>query len=369
MSKATERDKKITELLDSLFAQAVKKGTSLTSTALPKKDLDLLFSTTTWGFREIVLVIALARLIDENYRASVSFYECNPRPFYEGPIRAALAKRKIPHRKSGPLNIAKGWKSIDAQWAARRTPTDVAKLVVALVQRIESITHEELVTFTSILLSGFLEEANRIESLMIEVEARQHPLDIYLVCERLIDEVPDAGNTPQRIVGYLLEAYHQDLQTGIVVAGHEDRASVTNTTSKKPGDITEVLADGTVVTIYEVTVKKFDDARIQDSFEAIKAIDSIKNTEVSVICRPADVPESAKEGEALSEYAGELYLGDLLVGDIVYRFLDMYEWIVSRLTAMTPDARLSFYEKLGEYIADPNTAEKVKNCWKDLNED
>lgn len=86
----------------------------------------------------------------------------------------------------------------------------------------------------------------------------------------MIDGAPDSGNTPQRIFGFLLESYHTSIHTGIIVSGADDSASATSTTSKKPGDINEEGADGSIYRVYEVTVKPFDLSRIIDSYDCIK---------------------------------------------------------------------------------------------------
>jgi len=63
------------------------------------------------------------------------------------------------------------------------------------------------------------------------------------------------------------------LNTGIKVTGYKDRASTTSTTSKKPGDLNEETREGLILKVYEVTVKPFDQQRIIESFEALKAYD------------------------------------------------------------------------------------------------
>ena len=113
-----ERNQKVEKQLDELFDKAAEKQFKALDGEIAK-ELDLVFSCKTWGFREILLVIVHARLLDPEYRASVSFYDCNPRPLFEGPIRTALSKRGIPHRQSGPLNIAKAAQAINGYWAAR----------------------------------------------------------------------------------------------------------------------------------------------------------------------------------------------------------------------------------------------------------
>jgi hypothetical protein len=358
---ASERNQRVTEILNELFKRA--DSSKPDSSHLPPRDLEKLFSTDSWGFREIVLVIVVARLLDESYQATKSFYDCNPRALFEGPIRDALLSRAIPHRKSGPLNIAKATERIDSQWAAQRRPQDVAEVVVRLVNVIDSLSEEDLKNFAANFLTRFLNEAKRIESLTIEVSPDSDPINLFRICRQLIIEAPDGGNTPQRIVGFLLETYHEELKTGVLVSGHLDRASVTNTTSKKPGDILETLEDGTILQIFEVTVKRFDAARIRDSSDSVKAILGDQHSEVIVICREDDLPDNVTD-----DNDSGLYLGSLEFEGLIYRFIDIYEWIIAQLIRMPPNVRVVFYKKLQDYISEPNTAERVKVLWRRLHE-
>lgn len=175
----------------------------------------------------------------------------------------------------------------------------------------------------------------------------------------MIDESPDGGNTPQRIVGYLLENYHTNLQTGLSVQGHTDRASTTSTTSKKLGDVTEQLLDGVITTAYEVTIKGFGEQRVREAYEAAHSYTSQSNTntqEIIILCRKQDVYPGL---EAITS----IYLGKLEYQDISFHYVDIYEWVAAQLLRMTRDARSMFFEQLQEYVADKNTSVKVKYTW------
>jgi hypothetical protein len=140
---------------------------------------------------------------------------------------------------------------------------------------------------------------------------------------------------------------------------------VTSTTSKKPGDITEEQIDGTVLTVYEVTVKGFGSQRVGESYDTLCAYGELAGTpirEVIVICRDADVHPGAQLGADESA----LYLGRVEYQDVTYHFVDIYEWIIGQLARMPPEARFNFHEKLSDYIGDPNTSEKVKRRWGEL---
>jgi hypothetical protein len=327
--------------------------------------IETLFETTTWGFREIMLVVVVGRLLDDGYRPGKALYDCNPRALYEGPMLGVLRVEGIPARKSGPLNIAKAAQGLSIEWAAQRRPKWVADEVVRLVKAIEGMDQTELEEFSAALHARFLKEASRVAALSVTAPPESDPQHLYEICVELINEVPDGGNTPQRIVGHLMEAYHTELQTGIVVTGHLDRASVTSTTSKKPGDINEEQADGTVLCVYEVTVKLFGGARMIDSYETVKRYSTGKALpirEVVVICRTSDVHPGIEPDNRISA----IYLGKLEHQDLTYHFINIYEWIIAQLSRMPVDARLSFHQQLSEYIADANTSEAVKKHWADL---
>lgn len=361
---AAARNQRVARLMDELFAEAGRGRPQLS----PQVALDLqtIFGTTVRGFREIVLVITLARMINPTFKASTNFYESNPRSLFEGPIRDALYDRKIPHGKSGPLNVAKATEGINAQWAARKRPRPAAERVVALVNHIESTSPQELRAFAIVLHGMFLDEAQRVEGIGVDVEPNADVQFLFGLCERLILDAPDGGNTLQRIAGLLLKSYHEALQTGIEVAGAEDRASVTTTTSKKIGDLAEQLLDGTVVLPYEVTTKPFNEARVNEAYQSVRDFDARtgSNTpEVIVVCgRGQEHPDASQARPAYG------YLGVLIYEDLAFHFVEVFGWIHAQLLRMPVDARLAFYEALAAYIADPNTSERVKRVWQTLHE-
>lgn len=214
------------------------------------------------------------------------------------------------------------------------------------------------------LLSRFLDERTFVEQLNVQVKPNSDAEYLHKLCEALINSVPDGGNTPQRIVGYLLESYHEELQTGLIVSGHTDQASTTSTTSKKLGDITESQIGGLVVSAYEVTVKSFGVQRVREAYEAAHAyLTELQSPhrEIVVICRKKDVHPEVQP-------ISNTYLGRLEYQDITFYFVDIYEWIMAQLLRMTADARANFFTKLQIYIADKNTSARVKTAWATLNE-
>lgn len=138
-----------------------------------------------------------------------------------------------------------------------------------------------------------------------------------------------------------------------------DSVSTTNTTSKKPGDIIEKLADGTEL-VYEITTKEFTDDRLLESYESVVSYGA-DIQDVVVICRPQDVPDSLENSQSYLRAATQYR-------ELSYYFVDIYEYIRSTLLLLPPDARSSFYALLIEYVNKVDTAEKVKlylKAWHD----
>lgn len=143
--KPRERNAKIVEMMDDFFEKASNGEYTIEESF--QEDLELLFSTHVWGFREVIITVVMGRFINPQFSASTSFYSCSPRAIFEKPIRNTLLRYNIPNRKSGPLNVAKAIEGINDTWAAKRDCPEVAQAVVRLVQLIESFNEEELENF------------------------------------------------------------------------------------------------------------------------------------------------------------------------------------------------------------------------------
>lgn len=363
-----ERNIKVGTVLRAWYEKALDPERSVTEDDY-KNALTKLFNTTAWGFREILLVVLVGMKLNPTYRASSALYSCNPRAIYEGPIKEFLIEKEIPHRKSGPLNVAKATVGLDETWAHQRRPKIVAMATVELIKYLESEKDkmEKRVDALGVsVLKRLLNETMRLESLKIELSPSSDPLFITHLCCELINKAPDAGNTPQKISAYLLKHYHLSMNTGVVVTGGEDRASVTSTTSKKPGDVNEESSGGLILKVYEVTVKPFDIARIRDSYDCVRIYNETHNSDINeiiVICRKVDCPTEVVNSNGLHSI-----LGTYRYKNLIYYYWDIYEWIASTLQRMHASGRLGFYKELNEYIDDVNTSDKVKALWHKLHE-
>jgi hypothetical protein len=298
----------------------------------------------------------MARLFDSKFKASENFYACNPRSLFEQPIRKALREYGIPHRKSGPLNVAKNSKKINRDWATDKHGGEIALNVVKIVKKIESITVSELKKFAQAYTIRYKQEARRIKEMEVNLPPQENPIHISRLCTDLINSVPDGGATTQIIVGLLMEAVNKDRKNNVVVSGHRDSVSTTNTTSKKPGDIIEEI-NSTSKLVYEVTTKKFSDDRMIESHEAVMDYDkNIKD--IFVICRPQDVPDTL--GNKTTSYI----MATTQYRELAYYFINIYDYAQSSILFLTPNGRKFFYAELVTYVNNTNTAEKVKKYFK-----
>ena len=310
-----DRNTRVTNILEDFFESATNEHIVINEDDY-KNELDQLFATSAWGFREILLVVLVAMKLDPSFKASTGLYDCSPRAIYEGPIKEFLIEKNIPHRKSGPLNVAKATVGLDITWAAQRRPAYVAEQVVNLVNYLETPDEGKDVRINSLgisLMKRLIAETIRVGELSVTIERTSDPNHLYNLCYRLTVETPDSGNTPQKISAFLLKNYHRYIFSSVTVTGEEDRASVTSTTSKKPGDVNEENLEK-ILKVYEVTVKKFDIARIRDSYDCISVYNDNNGTnihEVIVVCRPEDCPDDM-EPSGLCGYMGHFKYQDIV---------------------------------------------------------
>lgn len=360
LMKPSERNERIQQTLTRMYDLAMEQPTFNTPC---EEKLERIVAAKEPSYREVLLCIVGHMLIDPTLEASKDWYAFHPRGIYDkGPVKRFLMEHGIPHTKSGPLNITKA-ANINSAWAERRDSSDIANCVIDIVSYLES--HNSVAEIQEVgvsLIKKLLKEAMRIQKLSVDVKPSTDPDYISDLCIRLIDNAPDSGNTPQQIASKLLKCYHFSIRSKIRVTGGDDRASVTSTTSNKPGDINEEWCNR-ILKVYEITVKPFDEERIIDSYDCIEKFNQHSEQqihEVIVICRPKDCPTHIRAR------GFSFYLGTIDYQNIRYYFWDIYEWVVSMLQRMTDEGKEFFLLDLNSYINDVNTAEAVKVEWRKI---
>jgi hypothetical protein len=192
----------------------------------------------------------------------------------------------------------------------------------------------------------------------VTLPPQENPLMLTTLCTNLIDEVPDGGATAQFIIGLLMDMQKNDRASKVGISGYMDSVSTTNTTSKKPGDIIELMENSGAELVYEVTTKEFSDNRLIESHESVMAY-SRNIADVFVICRPIDVPAS------LEKTPQSYIMASTQHKELSYYFVNIYDYIQSSLLFTTPDARKSFFNRLEAYVNEINRSESVKLYFKE----
>ncbi|WP_222422822.1 hypothetical protein, partial [Yersinia bercovieri] len=97
---------------------------------------------------------------------------------------------------------------------------------------------------------------------------------------------PESGTIPQFVISKILSSLYK--QSSINVIGGDESVFGTNTTSKKPADIW-LEDEGKILNLYEITVKKIDYKRLDDSIQSLVDTDSLDKP-ILFICRlPYDI--------------------------------------------------------------------------------
>ena len=359
---AQSRNKLVLQYMAELI-EVAKQGIFNLDTVTHAKVREITGSTVR-GFRETVLIICIGRLLNPEYDPTTELYSCNPRAIYEGPIRSTLRIERIPHGQSGILNVAKAAQGLTMEWAAQRRGGNAAVEVVNIANQVAVADEDLLRSIAAATLAEMLSEAKRITGYQVSIPDEIQLTNINYLFEGMLDHAPDGGNTAQKIIGFALVAHNESIGAKVTVEGHQDRASVTNVTSKKPGDIIEISDDGNVQVVIEVTTKPFGKQRIEESVDAVHVFCEESNQEIQevmVLCRPMDVPAESKQ---LSQT--NTHMATMEHEGVQFEFVNIYEWLGSLLSRLGTDGRQSLYSTFDEYVNEPNTAQSVKVMWAEL---
>ena len=88
---------RISTVVGSLLDGTYSAGTPSTiDIADLETDLSNVFSSSVRSYRELVFLVAIARIDDPSFRATASLYDCNPRALYE---KARLSRAGAWHQR------------------------------------------------------------------------------------------------------------------------------------------------------------------------------------------------------------------------------------------------------------------------------
>lgn len=344
------------ELVDG-WLKAAKEGLTVDpeSYVEEREVLEQLIPVKAAGFRGIVLTAIVGKQLDSSYDPATDFYDSSPRTLFEKGIYYALQEHRVPCGKSDPLNVAKNAQVIDETWAKGRRPETAAMAAVRYIDLIQSNWGSEdyRTDLISLFFSRLWQYAEFCMSADVPLAAFEGtpPVRIAAKLAKFTAEYPEGGATPQLVVGTLISKLREGDANYANVDGVTESVFGTNTTSKKPADVWEEMADGTIGELYEITAKPVDAKRLDDCVEALKAMD-LGGKIVTFICRlPQDVVTLAVADNTL------LHQGAM------FQFIDIQEFIRNTFCILPLERQAAVIEAVDAFVKDTNRKIEVKNGW------
>lgn len=310
------------------------------------------------GFRGIVATALTGKFIDESYDYLTDFYKCNPRSIFENGIFYAFQEMKIPCGKSDPLNVAKNNNVLDENWAKGKRPPKSAMAVVKLLRIInnekDKIVEQKIINYFFFQLLSYSKQCGSI----IIQSLKNNLLSNQLIASKIIKftlNYPESGTIPQFVISRILEFIFK--QSEITVIGGEESVFGTNTTSRKPADIW-LRKGNEILNLYEVTVKKIDIKRLDDSLQSLNDTNCL-DKDIVFICRlPDDIA-------TLDGYQN----GVLMYKNKSFNFVDISEFIKSSISLLPSYELKNLLNDLELFIGSYMRPEKTKNGWNETFKD
>ncbi|HHQ9467178.1 TPA: hypothetical protein ACSW15_004874 [Enterobacter hormaechei] len=307
------------------------------------------------GFRGIVATALTGKFLDDSYDYLNDFYKCNPRSIFENGIFYAFQEMKIPCGKSDPLNVAKNNNVLDENWAKGRRPQKTAIAAVYLLRIISSegddTIRQKIVNYFFFRLLSYSQECG---SVVIHT-LNETFLSNQIVASKLISftlNYPESGTIPQFVISKILSSLYS--QSSIDVIGGDESVFGTNTTSKKPADVW-LENEGVILNLYEITVKKIDYKRLDDSIQSLADTDSLEKT-IIFICRlPDDI-------NTLNGYQD----GVLTYKNKSFNFVDISEFIKNTIALLSPHQIELLLSEKEEFVGSYLRPVKTKNGWNEI---
>ncbi|WP_392559377.1 hypothetical protein [Orbus mooreae] len=307
------------------------------------------------GFRGVVATALTGKFLDNSFDYLNNFYACNPRSIFENGIFYAFQKMKIPCGKSDPLNVAKNINVLDENWAKGRRPQKTAMAAVGLLRIInnesDNATQQKIINYFFFRLLSYSQECSSIIIQPIHDET----ISNQLIASKLVKFVlgyPESGTIPQLVISKILSLIYKN--SNIRVIGGDESVFGTNTTSKKPADLW-INNDGEISNLYEITVKKIDYKRLDDSIQSLADTNCLDKP-VIFICRlPEDI-------NTLGGYQD----GTLIYNNKSFNFIDISEFIRTAIALLSPNTINLLITDIEEFVGSYMRPIKTKNGWNEI---
>lgn len=305
------------------------------------------------GFRGVVITAIVGKNLNPNFDPLENFYACNPRALFEGGIWDALTANNIPCGKSDPLNVAKNIQHLNEAWAQGRRPQSAALAAVQflrLLQGARAKEHEQLVNYFFYRLVRYSRSITDFDiAISDHADVSRQMLANKLIAFAV--QFPESGTIPQLLIAKMLLAMFASSST--TVEGGDESVFGTNTTSKKPADIW-LNNDGKPTNLFEVTVKKVNNKRLDDCLDSLRALGLLENP-VTFVCRfPNDIEELDVSGGSF-RYKGKQF-----------EFVDLGAFIASLSSLLLPEELVRIVDEMHDFISHVNISMRTKAGWNEI---
>lgn len=314
--------------------------------------LTSLIDTTSKGFRGVVATALTGLHLDPNFDPLNNFYACNPRSIFENGIFFAF-QGQIPCGKSDPLNVAKNQYVLNEEWAAGKRPESAALAAVHFLKAVMD-SPQNRATLIDFYFFRLVEYAEKVKAIDINIPDN-NDISQQEIGYRLADftyRYPESGTIPQYVVSLLFKAIYE--KSSLTVVGGEESVFGTNTTSKKAADIW-VEEDGKPINLYEITVKKVDIKRLDDSLHALHDMNML-DSNIHFICR---LPEDTKT-------LGELIEGTYNYKGKAFNFVDLRSFILTLVAILTTEQLGAIIKELASFVENIERPISTKNGWNSI---
>lgn len=362
--KAEERNRKIIEYFTEVMTRANETSEEIYE-ELPqyqevKSALEVLIPHKYDGFRGVVMTAIGGMFLNPKYNPIDDFYACSPRPVFENGIYYVLERFQVPTGKSAPLNVAKGITKLNKAWVNGRKGNSQATaqacidfLKILLDNKKDNNLYNSYIDYFFMRLEVF---ANSVRSIAVEVVDAETDSKLILA-QKLISftvSFPEAGTVPQMVIGKLLRfTIDKDNKH---VKGEDESVFGTNTTSKKPADIWIEDNAGDTLNLYEITVKKVDYKRLDDSVHAINQLNDVDG-EINFICR---MPEDTKTLDFGTNENTIYYKGQW------FNFINIKEFIISCIVLLSDNELKEYFLEMVSFIEEVNRPKLIKDGWNEI---
>jgi len=130
-------------------------------------------------------------------------------------------------------------------------------------------------------------------------------------------------------VGLLISKFRQSNKNIDRLEGLNDSVFGTNTTSKKPADVWEVMSNGELGKLYEITVKLIDKKRLEDCIDSLRQL-NILDKEIIFICRIPDNIATLNVIDGVFEHKG-----------VTFQFVDIFSFVNSMFVILNKEEQNS----------------------------